>query len=595
MNMKYLSIILLIILLFVNNSVAQNGEKIIAKIGNKSISEREFISRIEFTPLPNRQAKNFHDELKTRFLYTLIAEKLLSLEAEFLGLDKEEIIAGTLDLFLKMFARDELYKIEVKNKSQYYSDSLLTVYLSNATSILINVYSFRSYDQAELFSKSPLDKNNTGASNLITRGQTDTEYEDLLFNLKTGEYTTPIAAKDSFYLFQVVKKYFPIVTKTEGWENEYKRVEKAAAERGEKLRNDIYRKSILAQKKAEANAVLLKKLAQEINTLLEQSKDDKNTVHALSIIQLTKLEQQLTADANSVIIVIGNRKITVKEFLRFFRIETFFVNTVSYKSILSVLNSKTKKYIEYELFSEEAFKRGLQLTEDVKNNFLMWKENYQYNIMQSLLMDSISVTDEEINREFINRTKSKNPVTLVNIIEVLTNDLQIAEKVLNETSSVIDFHELAEKYSERASTKDKRGESGLFPAAKFGEVGRIAETMEIGDVYGPLKIEEGYLIFKLIEKIEKQDTLTVLSEAKKKSIETEIKFRKMRENLSEYTAGLAAKFGISINNEALEKITISTINSVVYKHMGFGGRILAVPLISINDDWVEQWKQKLNQ
>jgi len=173
--------------------------------------------------------------------------------------------------------------------------------------------------------------------------------------------------------------------------------------------------------------------------------------------------------------------------------------------------------------------------------------------------------------------------------------LQIAEKVLNETSSVIDFHELAEKYSERASTKDKRGESGLFPAAKFGEVGRIAETMEIGDVYGPLKIEEGYLIFKLIEKIEKQDTLTVLSEAKKKSIETEIKFRKMRENLSEYTAGLAAKFGISINNEALEKITISTINSVVYKHMGFGGRILAVPLISINDDWVEQWKQKLNQ
>jgi len=593
--MKYLSIILLIILLFVNNSVAQNGEKIIAKIGNKSISEREFISRIEFTPLPNRHAKNFHDELKIRFLYTLIAEKLLSLEAEFLGLDKEEIIAGALDLFLKMFARDELYKIEVKNKSQYYSDSLLTVYLSNATSILINVYSFRSYDQAELFSKSPLDKNNTSASNLITRGQTDTEYEDLLFNLKTGEYTTPIAAKDSFYLFQVVKKYFPIVTKTEGWENEYKRVEKAAAERGEKMRNDIYRKSILAQKKAEANAVLLKKLAQEINTLLEQSKDDKNTVHALSIIQLTKLEQQLTADANSVIIVIGNRKITVKEFLRFFRIETFFVNTVSYKSILSVLNSKTKKYIEYELFSEEAFKRGLQLTEDVKNNFLMWKENYQYNIMQSLLMDSISVVDEEINREFINRTKSKNPVTLVNIIEVLTNDLQIAEKVLNETSSVIDFHELAEKYSERASTKDKRGESGLFPAAKFGEVGRIAETMEIGDVYGPLKIEEGYLIFKLIEKIEKQDTLTVLSEAKKKSIETEIKFRKMRENLSEYTAGLAAKFGISINNEALEKITISTINSVVYKHMGFGGRILAVPLISINDDWVEQWKQKLNQ
>jgi parvulin-like peptidyl-prolyl isomerase len=225
----------------------------------------------------------------------------------------------------------------------------------------------------------------------------------------------------------------------------------------------------------------------------------------------------------------------------------------------------------------------------------MWKENYQYNIMQSLLMDSISVVDEEINREFINRTKSKNPVTFVNIIEVLTSDLQIAEKVLNETSSVVDFHELAEKYSERALTKGSRGESGLFPATQLGEIGRIAQTMEVGDVYGPLKTEEGYSIFKLIDKIDKQDTLTVLSEGEKETIKTEIKYRKMRENLSKYTAGLAAKFGISINNEALEKITISTINSVVYKHMGFGGRILAVPLISINDDWVEQWKQKLNQ
>ena len=46
--------------------------------------------------------------------------------------------------------------------------------------------------------------------------------------------------------------------------------------------------------------------------------------------------------------------------------------------------------------------------------------------------------------------------------------------------------------------ESKGMESGFFSVNSNGDVGRIAADMNIGEVYGPIKISEGYLIFKLL-------------------------------------------------------------------------------------------------
>ena len=43
-----------------------------------------------------------------------------------------------------------------------------------------------------------------------------------------------------------------------------------------------------------------------------------------------------------------------------------------------------------------------------------------------------------------------------------------------------------------------------FPITEHGEIGRIASTMNVGDIYGPLELKEGYSIFKLIDKQEQK-------------------------------------------------------------------------------------------
>jgi hypothetical protein len=58
---------------FMDNSVA--------RVGNISISDKEFLERYEMTPGINRHRKSTVESQKIEFLFSLVAEKLWSLEA----------------------------------------------------------------------------------------------------------------------------------------------------------------------------------------------------------------------------------------------------------------------------------------------------------------------------------------------------------------------------------------------------------------------------------------------------------------------------------------------------------------------------------
>nr|MBP9582284.1 hypothetical protein [Ignavibacterium sp.] len=77
-----LTYIILLIVLFTDGLYAQGlMDKSVARVGNTSISDKEFLERLEMTPGMNRQVKGAIESQKIEFLFSLIAEKLWSLEA----------------------------------------------------------------------------------------------------------------------------------------------------------------------------------------------------------------------------------------------------------------------------------------------------------------------------------------------------------------------------------------------------------------------------------------------------------------------------------------------------------------------------------
>jgi len=607
---KKISVLFAFFLVFPGVVKTQTDDKIIAKIGNISISEKEFKMRYEFTPHLGLQRKRTQ-ETKRSFLYSLIAEKLFALDALNSGLDTNDIVQYTLKEYEKMFVRDALYKIVIKDKAKSKADSLLTKYIDEASEFWMIFIASKDENEInriyDLLGKGvPFDSlyvelNNNDTLKLKI-GDLDEDIETELLGTNENNYTKPMFIKTNshgtepaWFIFKMVKKNNPILARLTGWETEYKRLEKIAESRAE---NKIYRKfmtDFFRTEKIKADGELLKSLAKKISSVFkEKSKNRKSEDEKifLDIYDLISIQNGFGKDSlNMTYIYLDDNTITLKDFLRHFRFINFSSTKYDFQTIASLVNSKTKKFIEEELLVKEGYKRGLQNLPEVKESYNTWRDNYLFQVDKASISDSVKISDEDILNEY-NKSKGYMKPAEVKIIEILTDSLEVVEKVLNGLRNNIDIHELARKYSQHKLTKENGGELGFFPVTSYGEIGKIAGTMKIGEVYGPLKVPEGYSIFKLIGKKEESKIQTSFDD-QKEEIKNELTYKKMNDSIINYTVKLANKYGIKIYEDALSSVNVTAINSFVFRYLGFGDRITAVPLLPPNTDWVKQWQESI--
>ncbi len=602
-------IILLFSFILISQNKAQTDDEVIAKIGNIPVTRKEFVQRYEMMPQLDRQMKGITEQLKDEFLYGIIFEKLFALAALEQKLDTVEITSYSLHEFEKMFVRDALYNKEVSDKAKGKSQMLLSQYLSNATKVF--AHALFSKDEKEIKNYSNLLSKGLPFDSLLVElpeqskdtitfeiGMEDENLERQIFSLPENANTTPIHFEDGWYVYHIIKRYEPILEKSQGWENEYQQIKKVARQRAEREFFIRYMKKIFLNKKVEAKASLLKLTGDRIVSLLqakEKNKKEKKDKLYLSPEDFYALEHSLLADSISkVYIKLDKRNIPLKNFIRFLNFEDPGFTSSETKHVLSILNAKTKEFIEREVLAEEGYKQKLEQTKEVKESFGMWRDFVLHQAMQGAFLDSAKVSEDEVAAYYAKRNAKKESETLVNIIEVLTNKLETVNTVLQKLKEGVDIKILAGKYSQREITKNSSGEFGFFPTTSFGDIGRIAGSLNIGETYGPLKVPEGYSIFKLIDKKKPEFLADEEFAVVKEKLKRDLAFNKLRNSIIKYSVDLARKYGITINDNILQATPVTNLNSVVYRYIGFGGKITAVPMMTPFTDWVEQWKKNSN-
>jgi foldase protein PrsA len=244
------------------------------------------------------------------------------------------------------------------------------------------------------------------------------------------------------------------------------------------------------------------------------------------------------------------------------------------------------------LLAREGFKRGLQNLPDVQKYLKMWKDYYLNETLRKEIAQSIQITDEETYEYFMDKNRNTTSVLEVKIIELLTEDLDVIRTVLDELNDGGDFRELAIKYTIREEAKNNNGELGFFPVSEYGEIGRKAALMKIGDIFGPIKVPEGYSLFELLDRKENIDVSLNNYEVEKENIKIEIKNKKYSEALINKSVDLANKYNVQIYNDALSSVEVLNTTTVVYRYFGFGGRLLAVPMTQPNYLWFQSWQEQ---
>ena len=578
---------------------AQN-QKPLVKIGDDQISAEEFKLRYELFPFIDTGFPE--DTVKFHFLLSLIAEKLCAIEAKNLGMEGSEKFDFYYLPLEKMFVRDALFQREIKSKVKIDNDEVLKGDKKYGIKLKVIIFGckdssriYKIYQEAKsgisVDSLSGFDDKDTSE---VTFGSMNFEaIEDSLFLLSIGEYTKPLKTESGWFIFYLNNK-----TKDETPEdpsNITKKVEDIVRDRHIAKAYKDYMWKVFKDKKIEANKNIFLNLSENVFNFLKEKQiaETDTSFFYLDESDIEKLKVRLgNKFLEKTFFTVNNKHITVRDFLADMLLERFSIDKLTKEEVYLRLSELTKEFIEKEYLTDLGYKEGLQNLPEVKNQLQMWKDNYLAKIYQNTLLDSARVNDKETYDYFLKKQKG-DKIKQVNIVELLTDSLETIKYVLNQMRKGKDFKDLAAKLTKREGTKNKGGEFGFFPVTSNGEIGKIADNMKIGDIYGPIKVKEGYSMFQLIDVKETEDSIRQSFDEVKNNLKTELMNKKFQEVLNNKLLELAKKYKVNIDEGVFKSIHTTNIKMFVHRFMGFGGRIAVVPFATPLYQWFYKKKSTL--
>lgn len=602
-----LKIRLVLITIIVFHSVtihAQDDNQIIAKVGNIPITVEEFRNRYEFMPHLNYSSDNI-DSLKREFLYSMIAEKLLALEAMEKRLDTLDFFQSSLKSLNKLFVKDELFKEVVESKITLNTDELSKGLLRIGKTLY--VYIFTNPDSEKVYTLYLQLSAGANVDSVISLNEefvnqkrifpiklgtlSNTFAEDIIFNLIPGNFSAPLKDKEQWYIFNLVEEEIDSTLLRDSEEAKNKTIS-VLKERKRRKISENYLNNLLGGKIISANKELFNLFSDNLIDIIlnriNNSKVDSSIKAELLPSDLIRLLKTISIEKlNSSFVEQDELKLSLKDFIFYLMYQKIFFNDLKPLRIKQILHASVKQFIEDELIIQDGYRRNLNQLPSVKNDVEMWKTYYLAELMLQSFSDSVEISDEEIQSYMneINHDDDKKTVTLINIIEIYNKDLDRMMIVLDELTKGTDFIELAKRYNQREYTKKSNGEWGYFSADVGGEIAKVVANLKVGQIYGPIKVKDGYSIIKLIDRKEISNSLIKISEEPKDYIKMKLSLNKINLKINRYTASLAKKFGVEINFSLLDKTELSQLNMFTYRLIGFGGKIAAMPITIPIYEW----------
>ncbi len=603
MNIK----LFIILFLFLSiSSFSQKKDDVLAKIGDKVITVKEFKLRYELTPQINhKNSSNSIEKSKEEFLYTLIAEDLFAQEAENEGYDTTAAMRMNYLPMEKMQVRDALYKKEIKSLVKA-NDKKITEGLWLANNKLFVDYLYSLNKDSIDFAYQELKKSNNFDSTVaqlknveyvkepyeVTYGKMSKEPEQAIYNLKLNEYTAPIQSPEGWYIFRLLSK-IPVQYKNA--EQKISMVKKIVEGRIEDSIYNAFYSNFFKDKHVTTNGDLFWSFVDSTQKIIEDVKardsvkDNEKIV--LNSDDLLKLKNCFPNDSlRKPFIKFAQNPVSFEDFLNDFIFEGFYTFTTNKRTIANQLNSRVKRQIELEMLARLGYKEGLESLSKVRAQNEMWKNNYLATLYKRDQVLNTKLSDADINNMFKQRGDTLLNDVQVNIVELLTDSLEVVKHALEIANDTEEFKKFVEIHTKRKEFKKSSGESGWISISSFGEIGKIGGTMEKGDVYGPLKVDDGYSVFKLIDK--KEVTIDKNSKENFDNLKEKILYSNAVNYLENKAVDLAEKFGVSVNQDLLKSVQAKNLQMVVFRYMGFGGRIMAVPYTAPFYKWKDKLEQK---
>ncbi|MDP3583325.1 MAG: peptidylprolyl isomerase, partial [Ignavibacteria bacterium] len=386
----------------------------------------------------------------------------------------------------------------------------------------------------QVFTDSTL-RNNGGYLGFFSWGDMDPAFEDAAYSLKPGEISKPVKTQFGYSIIKVEERVpNPLLTETEFLKNK-KHIER----------------TVRMRKRGAAEAEFVSKYFHADRVSIDEKMLSK-TLENLSYSAADLIESAPKELSSGVFVKYQKRVYSQKDILQRISDIPFFHREKI--SSTKALEATIKGLVLQDILFGLAEKKGYTKSDEVLATIAKYNSNIFLKYKRAEVAEAKMFSENDIRKFYNDNPAYFKNEDQINIQEIIVSRKTFADTLLEKIKSGTDFGELAFKYSKRVWSAKNKGVMGFADLSKFGGLKDTLTKSEIGNIIGPVKIQELFGIFKLLGKrageIKKFDEVKSLAEKL-------LRKEKSKPIMVEYITGLRQKTIVKWDDNQLGLLTVN--------------------------------------
>ena len=540
-----------ILVVFPQNNI--DTTQIVATVGNQNTTFKNYLDRYEDYLIWT----GLHDNIQARYaiLNNMINEVLLR------NYDDNSKVYNNPEYLKEIhWAKNQTILSFLKDREVYAKitaseDELRQAYLRSKTKVAVrhlyaatekeanNLYSLLkigvSFDElAKQAFTDTLLKNNGGYLGFINWGETDPDFENVAYSLKIGEFSQPVKTAQGYSIIKVEDIIQDPFLTEDGFVQMKHKLERA----------------VKISKKISSEVAYLKTVFDKTQVKF----NDKVILAVLDDLKNTNFENRNNLELNNTSGRIYNDCVNFKDKVYSQReIEKKLFDVPKYNRDL-LTDARTLKNAVIGLIMQDvllgiAEEKGYDTVSYVLDTYRNLENNIYLNYKKNEISEIVPVADSEILKYYNDNLPFYTSEKEMNVQEIVVSKDSLALTLKNKIANGEDFGQLAEKYSIRKWSAVKKGIMGLSPVSAFGNMKDTLWNSPLGKIFGPVKFENYFGIFRVLEK---KDGLPIDIGLVKSQIVSNIKNEKGFPYMKKKLEALAKKTTVWFNDDLIKNYNI---------------------------------------
>ncbi|MCX6136034.1 MAG: hypothetical protein NTV54_00865, partial [Ignavibacteriales bacterium] len=261
-------------------------------------------------------------------------------------------------------------------------------------------------------------------------------------------------------------------------------------------------------------------------------------------------------------------------------------------ALREALDQRLRDLIDQEHLTQIGYEQHLQSTAGVMSDMKPWRDSFLSSFLKNKVRDTLDATPTEQGQyvEFLGTAGRSG--ALVKLRKLTVDSLATAHDVQAHLEAGTPFTDLMYRFctDDAAVRAIGKEEFELLPDSTA--LSMIATRLKVGAWSKPVNSPRGYLFVQLLDRKYFAVTLRDSALRTDADVHRAVVESKLRQALNKRLGTLASKYAISISLKNLDETEVTRAPALVYRMLGFGGRMFAVPFVDPQVKWVDYWDSK---